>query len=255
MTIQALVLLFLLAAAAVGVAVWARFHGWLRPGNSREYDPRRVQPDPGSPLRGKTIFCLGSSVTAGMSSLGVSFTDYLSRADGCVVIREAASASTLADVAPNSYLRRLRRHPAVNKPVDCFLCQLSTNDATFYIQLGRISDSFDPADYETRTTAGGMEAIIAFARKTWGCPIVFFTGTRYDNPRYHKMVNLLLDLEEKWGIRVIDLWNDPEMNRIDPADYHLYMNDGVHPTKAGYLLWWTPALRRGLYPIFRQQQP
>ena len=247
---KAFVIVPILFACCVGVGLWARFHGWLRPGNGRRYDIRRVRPNPDSPLRGKTIFCLGSSVTAGMSSMGVSFTDCLSRADGCVIIREAVAASTMADLAPNSYLRRLKKHPAVRRPVDCFLCQLSTNDATFYSQLCRISDSFDPKDFDTNTTAGGIESVIAFAREAWDCPIVFFTGTKYDNPRYHKLVNLLLQMAEKWGITVIDLWHDPEMNRVSPEDYRLYMNDGVHPTKAGYLLWWTPALQRGLYRVF-----
>ena len=78
-----------------------------------------------------------------------------------------------------------------------------------------------------KTTVGGMEAIIAFAEKTWNCPVVFYTGTRYDNPRYHKLVNLLLELQEKWGIEVIDLWHDEEMGRVSAEDYKLYMNDGV----------------------------
>ena len=197
--------LLLFLAALTGVGVWAKFHGWFRPGNSGKYSPSRLRPEPESPLRGKTIFCLGSSVTRGMASRGISFTDYLARLDGCVVIREAVSASTLADTSPHSYLRRLMRHPAVKQPIDCFLCQLSTNDATFYSALGKVSDSFDPAAFDTKTSLGGMEAVIAFARKTWGCPVVFFTGTRYDNPRYHKLVNRLLELEEKWGITVIDL--------------------------------------------------
>lgn len=31
------------------------------------------------------------------------------------------------------------------------------------------------------------------------------------------------------------------------------MNDGVHPTKAGYLLWWTPAIQRQLYHMFLKE--
>jgi len=93
---KAFVIVPILFACCVGVGLWARFHGWLRPGNGRRDDTRRVRPNPDSPLRGKTIFCLGSSVTAGMSSMGVSFTDCLSRADGCVIIREAVAASTMA---------------------------------------------------------------------------------------------------------------------------------------------------------------
>ncbi len=240
----------LLLAACIGAGVWIKLHGSFRPGNGPAYDPKQVHPDPASPLRGKTIFCLGSSVTAGMAARGVSFVDYMAKIDGCTMIEEAVAASTLADRGPRSYLRRLRRHPATKHPIDCFLCQLSTNDATFRSSIGQISDSFDPADFDVKTTVGGMEAIIAFAEKTWNCPVVFYTGTRYDNPRYHKLVNLLLELQEKWGIEVIDLWHDGEMCRVSETDYKLYMNDGVHPTKAGYLHWWTPAIQKQLYKIF-----
>ena len=243
--------LLLLLAALAGIGVWAKFHGWFRHGNGREYSPSRLEPDPESPLAGKTIFCLGSSVTGGLSSCGISFVDYIARLGGCTMIKEAVSASTLADISSRSYLRRLRRHPAVKRPIDCFLCQLSTNDATFYSALGRVSESFDPNDFDTKTSVGGMEAIIAFVRETWGCPIVFFTGTRYDNPRYHKLVNQLLRLEEKWGITVIDRWHDEAMDRLTQEERRLYMNDDVHPTMAGYLLWWTPVIQRKLYDVFQ----
>lgn len=243
-------LLCLLAgAAAVGAAVWLPLHRPFLRGNRAPYSLRHVRQNPASPLRGKRIFFLGSSVTQGMTSRGQSFVDVLERADGCRVIKAAVLASTLADRGPHSYLKRLRRHPAASQPMDCFVCQLSTNDATFRSRLGTVSDSFDPAAFDTRTAAGGMEAIIAYARETWHCPVVFLTGTRYDNPRYHKLVNLCLDIAEKWQADVIDLWHDSTMNAVDPADYRLYMADGVHPTRAGYLLWWTPAIRRRLCRI------
>lgn len=129
------------------------------------------------------------------------------------------------------------------------MCQLSTNDATFHSELGKVSDSFDPADFDTKTTVGGIEYIISFVQRAWHCPVVFFTGTRYDNPRYHRLVNLLLEVQEKWDIEVIDLWHNAEMHRVSPEDYRLYMNDGVHPTKVGYLQWWTPAIEKQLYRI------
>lgn len=246
----ALAILLALAAAAL---LWLKLHGFstLNPGNSHEYDIKNVPVLPGkTPLHGKVILCLGSSVTHGMASKKVSFADYIAKRNGCTMIKAAVSASTLADVGPISYIKRLKKHHMVKKPIDCFLCQLSTNDATFMQKLGKISDSFEMKDFDTRTTIGGIEYIIAFAKKTWNCPIVFFTGTRYDNPRYHRMVNVLLELEEKWGIDVIDLWHNRKMNRISDNDYKLYMSDGVHPTQAGYLNWWTPPIEDGLYRVF-----
>ncbi len=246
--------LLLFLAACIGLCVWLRLSGAFRPGNAARYNLQNVsESHPDSPLRGKIIFCLGSSVTKGLASGGISFVDYLAKIDGCIMIKEAVSATTLADRGGRSYLKRLKRHPAVNQKIDCFLCQLSTNDATFQSELGQISNSFDPADFDVRTAVGGMEAVIAFAKKTWDCPIVFYTTARYDNPRYHKLVNQLVELTEKWDIEMIDLWHSSRVNSLTPEQTALYRNDGVHPTKAGYLEWWTPVFERQLSRILGEK--
>ena len=61
------------------------------------------------------------------------------------------------------------------------------------------------------------------------------------------MVTRVLELQEKWGIGVIDLYNDAELNSIDTETYDYYMYDKIHPTKAGYLKWWPPAIQKYLY--------
>lgn len=242
---------FILLSLAIiaGILVWLKLSGTFHPGNAARYDLIHVHPNPDSALRGKTIFCLGSSVAKGMSSGGISFLDYLAKIDGCTVIKETVSATTLADRGKRSYLNRLRRHPATQHPIDCFLCQLSTNDATFQSNLGEISNSSDPADFDTKTTLGGIETVIAFAQQTWHCPIVFFTTARFDNPRYHKLVNQMVELTEKWEIELIDLWHNDSINDLTPEQTRLYRNDGIHPTKAGYLEWWTPVFEEQLTRI------
>ena len=115
-------------------------------------------------------------------------------------------------------------------------------------QVCRRSNSEGTAkgSFDTGTITGSMEYIIAYARKTWGCPVIFYTGTRYDSPEYEAMVRRLLELQQKWGIGVIDLWNDPQMNAVSPEDYALYMYDSIHPTRAGYRDWWTPKFAAAL---------
>ena len=56
----------------------------------------------------------------------------------------------------------------------------------------------------------------------------------------------LLELQEKWGIGVLNLWSDDGFNTIPDADRALYMFDPVHPTKAGYREWWCPEMERQL---------
>lgn len=155
---------------------------------------------------------------------------------------QAVSGTTLVDETvwgKESYIARLKTiDPGIT--ADAFICQLSTNDATMKKPLGEISDSFDIGDFDTQTVAGAMEYVIAYARQTWNCPVIFYTGTQYKSAQYEEMVALLLKLQEKWDIGVIDLWNDGEMNAVSKADYDLYMVNGIHPSRAGYRDWWTP---------------
>ena len=60
------------------------------------------------------------------------------------------------------------------------------------------------------------------------------------NQRYADMVDKLFALREKWGIGIIDLWNDPNMRAVSAEDYARFMKDPVHPTREGYDLWWGP---------------
>lgn len=219
------------------------------PGNAQQYHLENVEPLETSPLAGKNFLFLGSSVTRGEASLGVSMADYIGKLDGCTVYKEAVSGTTLAGMESSTYTSRLLEVDT-GLELDCVICQLSTNDATRKKAMGQMSDSFSLEDFDRKTVIGAMEYIIAYSREVWDCPVVFYTGTKYSSTQYGKMVEALLQLQEKWGIGVIDLWNDPEMNAVSEEDYALYMNDSIHPTQAGYLKWWTPKFQQCLYGLF-----
>ena len=196
-----------------------------------------------NPLNGKHIVFLGSSVTYGAASNGVSFVDFLAEKMGCRVTKEAVSGTTLVDDAPDSYICRMRKLNPEMK-VDLFVCQLSTNDATQMKELGEACRTYDMDDFDTLTVAGAIEYIIAYARKTWKCPVAFYTSPRYDSARYAAMVGLLQTIRRKWDIVLIDLWNDSVFNDITAGQRSRYMADPIHPTREGYLEWWTPYFKR-----------
>lgn len=98
----------------------------------------------------------------------------------------------------------------------------------------------DTTDFDTKTIAGAIEYIISYVKAKWSCPVMFYTNPRYDSPEYQAMVDLLLELQKKWGFEIIDLWNDEQFNNISEEDYSRYMADPIHPTSDGYLKWWTP---------------
>lgn len=235
----AVIVIFLAIQIPVTVAI---SNGKFAAGNKDTYSVENTPVLETNALTGKTIIFLGSSVTYGSAANGESFVDYMERRDGIIPIKEAVSGTLLVDetvYGKASYIARMKTiDPAIE--ADAFICQLSTNDATMNKPLGEVSDQFDKDAFDTQTVAGAIEYIIAYAQETWGCPVYFYTGTQYDSEQYAQMVDLLLQIRDKWDIGVIDLWNDADMNAVSDEDYKLYMVNGIHPSRAGYLEWWTP---------------
>lgn len=219
------------------------------PGNSKKYDLENITERTASVLKGKKILFLGSSVTCGAASQGISFADYIGKRNGSIVMKEAVSGTTLVDGEKDSYIARLKSIDAEN--VDLFICQLSTNDATQKKTLGIVSSSMELKGFDTRTIAGAIEYIIAYVRERWNCPILFYTNPRYDSAEYGRMVSLLRQIQQKWDIGVIDLWGDKEFNRISSEKRALYMADPIHPTKAGYLEWWLPYIENKIVMYYK----
>ena len=60
-----------------------------------------------SALNSKNIMFLGSSVTYGSASGGVSMVEVIAEKCGCNCVKHAVSGTTLADIGERSYVRRL----------------------------------------------------------------------------------------------------------------------------------------------------
>ncbi len=120
------------------------------------------------------------------------------------------------------------------------------NDATKEFPLGEISESKELTDFDTSTITGAMEYIICYTQNTWECPVIFYTNSRYDSEQYDAMQKRLYELQKKWNIGVLDLWNNDDFNTISEEERTLYMYDKIHPTKAGYRDWWCPEMERQL---------
>ena len=258
--------LIIIPIAAVVVAAWIAFCGYqwswgpfmklhdfktsALEGNGEKYSLDNAAPNADSPIEGKTVLFLGSSVTYG-SPGGVSFADYIGKRDGCTVIKSAVSGTTLVESGINSYVSRLKKLDA--EKVELFVCQLSTNDASQKKELGKIIESKNLNDFDTKTIAGAIEYIICYSKEKWNCPVIFYTNPRYDSELYGKMVDILKEAEAKWGISVIDMWNDAELNAALNKNTALYMADKIHPTKAGYLEMWTPFMEKTVFEVMKEE--
>ena len=263
---------------------------YLGNGNNSRYDPegsKELVPAPGdgdNALTGRGIFFLGSSITYGSATDGISFADYIEARNGAIVKKEAVSGTTMATQPgrTDTYVYRLTDNWAdSNFEPAIFASQLSLNDSFLRndIPLGelpdldfnKIADPEQKADYITElynkanTVGGAIGYITAFAYAKWpDCQVVFFTvrDNGY-NEYYGGMRKMLLDAQKKYGtynlsygagdgyenrnrIEIIDMWAMKELTNLKGNQYCFYMNDANHPNKAGYLYQWVPAFEESL---------
>lgn len=225
--------------------------GLFAEGNGEAYSIDKLTKLEDSPLKDKKVLFLGSSVTDGMEAKRTSFVEALEIRTGLIPIKEAVSGTTLADVSDKSYISRLLNNVG-EQEIDLFVCQLSTNDATKGIELGAIKNS-NGSNYKTETVTGALEFIFDHVEETYGCPTIVYTNPYFDNIEYSQMVDRLYELQEKWDIIIIDLFSDDSFNQLSESDRKLYMNDDIHPTRAGYIEWWTPVFERVLTETIMNQ--
>ena len=220
------------------------------PGNSATYDFDKIERLEDNPLEGKHLCVLGSSVTYGAASLQNSLGEYFQQRFGMRLTKEAVSGTTLADFTGSSYVDRIQDIDK-DADIDLFICQLSTNDASLNCELGDISKD---GNFDVKTTTGAMEYIITYARDTWKCPVLFYTGSYYDSADYKAMVDRLMELKDKYDIGVLDLYHSKKFNDITPEQRELYMYDDIHPTKAGYREWWCPEMEKQLLAYYNTME-
>lgn len=210
-------------------------------GNAEKYSVENIKTLDKSPLVGKNICYLGSSVTYGWASLQTSFAEYIAKRNGTTFVKEAVSGTTLVMTADGlSYVSRLKKLDK-NAKFDLFVCQLSTNDASQNKPLGTVEST------DASTVCGAINDIIVYVKAIWNCQVVFYTNAYFESQNYPAMVRALKKIASRKAIAVIDLYTNVKFNNITSERRALYMADEIHPTKAGYLEWWTPEIEQALY--------
>lgn len=249
--------------------------GEEHPGNREEYSTGQCNRLNNSLLKNKTIYWLGSSITYGFGSMGESMADFIAERNGCHCYKSAISGTTLADIvydaedannpwkalgrdedsleetASQPYVKRLFEFPKEVKP-DIFVIQVSTNDSQFpEIYQGRITEGFSREGFDVHTTFGAAEFILSYIKEIWNCPVMFYTSPLLDSDNYLAMVENTKEMCKKWKAHLLDMNGDKEFNNKGKSNYDLYMVDPVHPTRAGYQLWWTPVFEEQFTELLR----
>ena len=102
----------------------------------------RAKKTANSPLAGKKLIFLGSSVTKGFAARGRSFVDMIAESTGASCVKEAVSGTTLVDNGERSYVwppsrrwgQRLRNKRFLAKTV---IPSTECNSSSEYSNIGR----------------------------------------------------------------------------------------------------------------------
>ncbi|MCQ2742522.1 MAG: SGNH/GDSL hydrolase family protein [Bacilli bacterium] len=192
-------------------------------------------------LIGKTVFFLGSSITAGSKDTdGQSFVEMIAEQTGCDYQKEALSGTTLADndvdawYQETSYCTRIDNFEWWKTPY-AIVVQISTNDFTKGFPVGLISSHLSPEEQDRNTVAGALEYVLATIKKNAPkCKVIVYSSpmapTYSAYEAYKGFVEWeLVALQKKWGFQIADLFHQPNDNYLK----HL-AEDGIHPTTNGY---------------------
>ena len=129
-----------------------------------------------------------------------------------------------------------------NQTFDYVILHGGVNDAWDEAPVGAVTDSFQTADFDTATFAGGLEELFYYCRQYFEDARVGFIinfqfhsdivyGKLGDMSEYVAVTKTICD---KWQIPYLDLYNNAELTAALKVDTTEYLADGVHPNAAGY---------------------
>ena len=121
-----------------------------------------------------------------------------------------------------------------------------------------------------------MEYISAYAKEKWNCPVMFYINAYLSDEacedfaagdeatlkilheqyqdNYVAMIEALYEVAEKWNLGVTDLWNSDDVKNTTLRLRKFFMDDPIHPHKAGYYFWYTQPIMKTLEEVIAASQ-
>lgn len=187
------------------------------------------------------INALGDSITYGdkLADTSLSFPNIVSAKAGAAVLNNYGwNGSNVAGEHPD---RLIDRYLAMERDADLILVLGGTNDYGGYNEQG--TELGTVGDMTPNTFYGGLNLLMCGLKQMYpDAEIVFMTPLRrvgymrknksgYCLNEYAAAVR---EMAAFWGIRVIDLFNEPELDFS--SRQASYLVDGLHPNETGHAL-------------------
>ncbi len=198
-------------------------------------------------LYGKTAVFFGDSISCGASDRKNEYgwAGRIGEVYGMEVNNESMSGWSISTIRSGQIPGEVYHAPATD--YDYVILQGGVNDAwgdgNIYAPVGKMCDSFDPADFDLTTYAGALEYLFYLVYQKYpnakvGYILTFATPNAVG-------IGHVTDMEEfysegmkickKWGVPYLDWYHDDYVNNtVLEVTTTNYMADAVHPNAAGY---------------------
>lgn len=222
-----------------------------------ESNQKRIEMLEKDPLYGMKISCTGNSITAATHSVpGHGYVEQIADAHGMTVDNHAIWGA----IIPQGHPRASDGvtdigciHDTLDDmdaDADIVIMSGSINDCEYYSDasfLGEITGDFS-TELDLTTFYGALEDMCKKALQKWaGKPIIYVIEHRMtlDNTTYGqyylKLHEAIVKVMNKWGISIVDLFNDcPSLNCNEGYKTKYTTGDGTHPNYEGYEMFYVP---------------
>lgn len=222
-----------------------------------ENNQKRIKLLEKDPLAGLKITCTGNSITAATHSVpGHGYVEQIADAHGMVVDNHAIWGAIIpqghprasGDVTDIGCIHDTLDD--MDADADIVIMSGSINDCEYYNDasfLGEITKDFS-SELDSTTFYGALEDMCKKALQKWaGKPIIYVIEHRMtlDNTTYGqfylKLHKAITEVINKWGISIVDLFNDcPSLNYNEGYKTKYTTGDGTHPNYEGYERFYVP---------------
>lgn len=222
-----------------------------------ESNQKRIEILEKDPLVGLKITCTGNSITAATHSVpGHGYVEQIADAHGMTVDNHAIWGAIIPQGHPraNGDITDIGcihdTLDSMDADADIVIMSGSINDCEYYSDasfLGEITGDFS-IELDLTTFYGALEDMCKKALQKWaGKPIIYVIEHRMtlDNTTYGqyylKLHEAIVKVMNKWGISIVDLFNDcPSLNCNNGYKEKYTVGDGTHPNYEGYERFYVP---------------
>ena len=189
-------------------------------------------------LYGKTALFLGDSITYGTGeddSLYCSWAGRLGAKYGMTVVNAGDPGARISHTGSSGFIvNGLNKWTSAQSP-DMIVMHGGVNDAINQIAIGQISAD---GNLDLQTFAGGLENMFKKVKEAHPTSALFYITNYHHNRDTGKDMGGYFDLAkeicEKYGVTVIDLYGNAELNTILAPTTTKYLPDKLHANSAAY---------------------